>query len=104
LREQKTTFRASTTKIALNHHEWYISNRPKKPRILDRRGPYSARYCWGVPFCRMIVPKTDVAARRIRRKIVSLREEKISHTIALNPFESLLAKMILVVRKPDPTV
>ena len=52
----------------------------------------------------MIVPKTDVAARRIRRKIVSLREEKISHTIALNPFESLLAKMILVVRKPDPTV
>lgn len=93
LREQKTRLRTSKARMAKNHHEWYISKRPKKSRILVRLEPYSARYCWGVPFCKIIVPKTDVVARKIRRKIVSLSEEKMLQTTAFNPVESLFSKM-----------
>ena len=81
-----------------NHQEWYMSERPKKSRILVRAIPYSARYCSGAAFCKIMVPKTEVTAKRMNRKIVRPKEENTRHAMTFGFADSLSFKIILPLR------
>jgi len=75
-----------SNKIALNHHEWYMSKRLKKSRTSKRRTPYRFTYSSVAAFCMITVPRIDRMARRMRRKMVNLRERKRSWRISRNDF------------------
>jgi hypothetical protein len=85
LTKQATRLRLKRARRDRNHQERYMS---RKPRVSNRRYVFSlyiCRYCCGSRFCWMTVPMTDVAARRMRTAIVSLREQRKSHADFRNP-------------------
>jgi hypothetical protein len=78
LMEQAIRFIESSASKRINHHEWYIS---KKPRLLYSFSLFSLMVCkysgGGVPWG-MTVPTIEITARVMRVNMVNLSEQKKS--------------------------
>ncbi len=69
-----------------NHHDRYMSSRPRARKNLYSAEPYSCMYCSGLPFWRTTVPIMDVTASMMRRKMARVTEASESYAAARNDF------------------
>jgi hypothetical protein len=62
----------------MNHHEWYMSKKPRDLYSFTFAGLIWAIYSWGGIPCGTTVPMIEMSAREINRNIVSFNEQKKS--------------------------
>ena len=90
--EQTVRFAAKSISSATNHHEWYISIKPKKSNALYSAGaiespkslPISLMFFSGAVFCSMIVPIIEVMAIRAKITTASFIDEKRFHILSVS--------------------